>query len=247
MCNFIRSISCSLIACVMLSLPLWAQEIPLTSDSLYHDSPQWSPDGDWIVYYKYDATTYWQIYKVPSAGGTEIALTSDSYDHWMPQWSPDGNWIVYHKDDATGWYQIYKTSSVGGTSTALTSDSYDHEWPQWSPDGNWIVYKKYDATGYCQIYKVTSGVGIEEDETDIRKEATSISIYPNPFTTVVSVQLLNAWEGKEANLDIYDASGRLVKSIELTIGHSQLGADLSEGIYFLKIDGKPVGKVVKVK
>ena len=195
----------------------------------------------------WDATGYEQIYKVSSSGGTETTLTSDNYYHRDPQWSPNGNWIVYYKFDATGYRQIYRVLSAGGTEIALTSDGYEHYVPQWSPDGNWIVYQKYDTTGYAQIYKVTSGVGIEEDETGIRKEATSISIYPNPFTTVVSVQLLNAWEGKEANLDIYDASGRLVKSIELTIGHSQLGADLSPGIYFLKADGKYVGKVVKVR
>jgi len=28
-----------------LFLPLWAQEIPLTSDSYVHHDPQWSPEG----------------------------------------------------------------------------------------------------------------------------------------------------------------------------------------------------------
>jgi len=49
-------------------LPLWAQEIPLTSDSYYHYYPQWSPDGNWIVYEKEDATGYPQIYKTSSVG-----------------------------------------------------------------------------------------------------------------------------------------------------------------------------------
>ncbi|MCK4251015.1 T9SS type A sorting domain-containing protein, partial [candidate division WOR-3 bacterium] len=88
-------------------------ETALTSDSYDHQYPQWSPDGNWIVYRKDDATSYEQIYKVPSAGGTETYLTSDSYDHYLPQWSPGGNWIVYYKYDATGYHQIYKISSVG--------------------------------------------------------------------------------------------------------------------------------------
>ncbi|GAH82803.1 unnamed protein product, partial [marine sediment metagenome] len=52
-----------------LFLPLWAQEIPLTSDSYDHVASQWSPDGNWIVYDKWDATGYIQIYKVSSDAG----------------------------------------------------------------------------------------------------------------------------------------------------------------------------------
>ena len=123
-----RRIFCSLFAgIILLALPLWAQEIPLTSDSYDHNYPQWSPDGNWIVYEK-DATGTGdpQIYKVPSAGGAEVALTSESYTHRRPEWSQDGNWIVYYKWDATDRYQIYKVPSAGGTQTALTSDGYSH-------------------------------------------------------------------------------------------------------------------------
>jgi Tol biopolymer transport system component len=71
-----------LFVCMLgIFLPLWAQEIPLTSDNYGHYDPQWSADGNWVVYYKYDATTYPQIYKVSSTGGAEIALTGDDYNH----------------------------------------------------------------------------------------------------------------------------------------------------------------------
>jgi len=92
------------------SLPLWAQEIPLTSDSYDHYEPEWSLDGNWIAYERFDATGYYQIYKIPSAGGAETPLTSDDYNHYYAQWSPDGNWVVYQKNDATGYSQIYKIS-----------------------------------------------------------------------------------------------------------------------------------------
>jgi len=39
----------------------------------------------------------------------------------------------------------------------------------------------------------------------------------------------------------------LVKSLELETSAYQLGTDLKAGIYFLKLNGKPVGKVVKVR
>ncbi len=59
-----------------LFLPLWAQEIPLTSDSYDHYCPHWSPDGNWIVYEKLDATGYKQIYKVSSGAGIEEDIIS---------------------------------------------------------------------------------------------------------------------------------------------------------------------------
>jgi len=222
------------------------EETALTSDSYEHRLPQWSQDGNWIVYMKDDATGYSQIYKVPSAGGEEIALTSDSYSHYRPQWSQDGNWIVYMKDDATGYSQIYKVPSAGGEETALTSDSYsNHHHPQWSPDGNWIVYYKWDA--YYQIYKVSSEVGIEESETVNRQEAIGISVYPNPFTTVVSVKCSGISDNQKISLRVYDLSGRIVRSFPLTTDHYTLAPDFSPGIYFLKAEGyKPV-KVIKLR
>jgi hypothetical protein len=72
MTNLIKRIAFFLIICAMLSLPIWAQEIPLTSDSYDHWCPQWSPDGNWIVYTKWDATGYGQIYKIASAGVEEV-------------------------------------------------------------------------------------------------------------------------------------------------------------------------------
>ncbi|TES94241.1 MAG: T9SS type A sorting domain-containing protein, partial [Candidatus Cloacimonadota bacterium] len=45
---------------------------------------------------------------------------------------------------------------------------------------------------------------------------------------------------------IYDVSGRLVKSVPLTTNSLSFGTDLQPGIYFLKVDGVNIGKVVKV-
>ena len=63
------------------------------------------------MYYREDATGFWQVYRISSTGGSQVFLTNDSYDHYVPQWSPDGNWLVYEKVDATGYHQIYKTLS----------------------------------------------------------------------------------------------------------------------------------------
>jgi len=46
-------------------------EIALTNDTYWREYPQWSPDGNWVVYDRGDATGYYQIYKVPSGVGIE--------------------------------------------------------------------------------------------------------------------------------------------------------------------------------
>jgi len=74
-----------------------------------------------------------------------------------------------------------------------------------------------------------------------------LSCFPNPFTAETKIQLLGTCRNTKYNLTIYDAAGRLVKSLKLETSTYQLGADLVPGIYFLTLNGKPVGKVVKVR
>jgi dipeptidyl aminopeptidase/acylaminoacyl peptidase len=100
-------------------LPAYAAETALTSDNYHHTYPKWSPDGNWIVYSKTDASGWGQIYKVPATGGPEVAVTSGIYHRSSPNWSPDGNWIVYLKDDATTYDQVYKVPSDGSVGIGL--------------------------------------------------------------------------------------------------------------------------------
>ena len=90
---------------------------------------------------------------------------------------------------------------------------------------------------------------IEEEKSDKKNKSKDILLacQPNPFTTGTYVQILGASENLKGKFDIYAASGRLVKSVKLTSNSLQLGADLVPGIYFLKLDDKTVGKVVKVR
>ena len=103
-------------------------------------------------------------------------------------------------------------------------------------------------------------VGIEESQIpSFDCPIQILEAYPNPFTDRINIAysighpdgIVDAFhrtsnaEGIE--LKIYDVSGRLVKSVPLTTNHLSLGTDLSPGIYFLKANGKNIGKVVKVR
>jgi flagellar hook assembly protein FlgD len=74
-----------------------------------------------------------------------------------------------------------------------------------------------------------------------------LSVYPNPFTSVVSVQCSGISEGQKISLQIYDLSGRLVKSFSLITNHLPLttavswdgrdnnGKEVKSGVYFYTI------------
>ncbi len=101
-----------------------------------------------------------------------------------------------------------------------------------------------DLHAGLQIYENLLA-GVEESKKVMCSQ--NIKVFPNPFTTELSVACSGIKKGQKVTLEVYDVSGRLVKSVPLTTNHLSLGTDLKPGIYFLKLNGKPVGKVVKVK
>lgn len=73
---------------------------------------------------------------------------------------------------------------------------------------------------------------------------------PNPFTLMTRLEVLSISKDQNAHLQIYDVSGRLVKSIKLTTSTYQLGADLVPGVYFLKLtigEHKETQKLIKIR
>ncbi|MCK4233915.1 T9SS type A sorting domain-containing protein, partial [candidate division WOR-3 bacterium] len=99
-------------------------------------------------------------------------------------------------------------------------------------------------------------VGVEESGSN--KQKTRLEIYPNPFITSTSIHLSSKEQtAKDMELQIYDVSGRRVRDFILYPssfilgatwdGRDEVGNVVPPGIYFLKLNGKPVGKVVKVR
>ena len=77
----------------------------------------------------------------------------------------------------------------------------------------------------------------------IEKAKPKISVYPNPATDIIKIENLKP----NASLELIDSSGKLVKSIsnnkstktEVNI------KNLPSGIYYLKVDGQSVQKIIK--
>ena len=108
--------------------------------------PDWSPDGNQIVFCLIkesleNAKLY--LINADGTGLTEIGLGFD------PSWSPVEDKIAYSSNN-----QIYTMNSNGEDITQLTTE-YSNWVPAWSPDGTKIVYAYYEA-GESSIWIMNS-------------------------------------------------------------------------------------------
>jgi len=75
---------------------------------------------------------------------------------------------------------------------------------------------------------------------------TRLDVNPNPFGSMTTIRLLNP-TGLETAIDLYDATGSVVRTLSVSRGQATLdGRYLADGIYFARVAGAeaPVAKVI---
>jgi len=79
----------------------------ITYNKRYHSSPNYSPDGKWLVYTADENHTRIQLEILNVATGQTSALTDDKELYMDPVFSPDGNYLAYVSTQPNGYFNVY--------------------------------------------------------------------------------------------------------------------------------------------
>jgi len=165
---------------------LWLQKIDsqeaeqLTVGPGYDHQPDWSSDGRWIVYAKYDKSAV-ELWVLDLETRKPHALTKDGTVDVEPRFSPDGKRIAFVSTSYNGRFHIFAGRFEGGTLSdvqRLTGENrsalpryyysaFDHEIsPAWSPDGSelLIVSNRGHIYGTGGFWRMKAEPGAEAHE-----------------------------------------------------------------------------------
>ncbi len=136
---------------------------PLVNDPYWDNhSPDWSPDGNWIVYAGSRVGPAY-IARVSLIDGTVVSIPGTIGGHpKQPKWSPDGTKIAYL---GGGWggspsYHICITDPDGSSHEDLTPGvtGYGVTGLSWSQDGTRIVFTQESQPGLLVLDVATKAV-----------------------------------------------------------------------------------------
>lgn len=106
--------------------------------------PQYSPDGNWLLFSSRRANNY-DVFLMPATGGVPRQLTFNSEYDVGTGWFPNSDSVLFtsYRNDRG---DIFKVSIDGGMPIKLTGYNEEREYNgRLSPDGRWLIYN--DGSG----------------------------------------------------------------------------------------------------
>ncbi len=134
------------------------------NDDFVDDDPDWSPNGQTLVFTRHDAdepdhnnAVSAEIYKL-SIDGTSAPqrLTFNDYEERGPDFSPDGTRIVFMCRVGGSDFELCVMNADGTGLIALTNNTTADLGPNWSPDGQQIVFQRGVGGGRNQLFVINA-------------------------------------------------------------------------------------------
>lgn len=163
----------------------------LTEGDFSVQTPQWSPDGQWIVYAASKAGAQESIFTdisndrdtdlfvIAGTGGTPRKLTTNPSADANPQWSPDGKWIAYaaNTDAWASKTDVMLIGVEGGTPKNLTASFIESAGGNltWSPDGK-ALYFTSGIGVFAHVYSVSVNGGTVTPLTSGNRNYTAFDL-----------------------------------------------------------------------
>jgi hypothetical protein len=170
-------------------------------------------------------------------GDTVTVTTGDWYEVTLP--AP-----VVIEDGA---FFVGAFSEVSGDPLFGYDEGLPISLQSWENTGAWSPSRWATTQDVCANAMTSGPVGIFEVLQPAPAPVPArLDVNPNPFGSKTTVRLLNP-TGVERSIELYDATGRAVRTLDLSRGQAVLdGRLLSDGIYFARVAGTdvPVAKVI---
>ena len=177
---------------------LWRQAIDsgtavqLTNGPGYDFQPDVSPDGNTVVFARYNADAI-ELNVLDLDSGTIVAVTAGGDVNVEPRWSPDGAHLAFVSTRQTGRFHVFVGEFADGKLTAhpvlperestvarYYYSPFDHELsPAWAPDGKSLFFVSNPEVPYGSGNIVQLALADGAEPRLVRKEETSWNASPD--------------------------------------------------------------------
>jgi TolB protein len=188
---------------VAMSGSIWSVDIEsgltieLASGPKYYSSPDYSPDGRWLVYTADDHGRSIQLEVLNLETGETSALTDDDEVYVDPRFSPDGSRIAYVSTQPSGYFNVYirdfADGDWNGPARAVTRDNSFgtnrlyfgaqdiHISPAWLPSGEelLLVSNRDVPLGSGNVFRIPAREDGFEDRVTVLAEQTLYRTQPH--------------------------------------------------------------------
>ena len=180
----------------------------------------------------------------PDNGLTFPVATYSHYNSGDFKCSITGGY-VYRGNQISGLNGVYFFADYcsGEIGMLSTEDNSNWEMNLTFPNinGSWVSFGE-DISGELYIVSINGGIYKIIDAALSQNELTlnNLIIYPNPFDEFININLQET-----ADIKIYDSFGKKIIQIDDFKGTQVDLRNLIRGIYFIKVDGYQIKKIIK--